>query len=1406
MKVLVVDDNAANRKYLRILLMHEGHAVLEAEDGLEALLALDREKNIDAVLSDVLMPRMDGYRLCYEIRKNPQLNPIPFIAYSAAYISSHDEQVALDFGADRFLMKPALPEVIIEALHEAVKKRESRAKEFRKPDELSAMKEYSETLVRKLEETNTELSRANHALNERAVLAEFIADISNALNHSETLPVILQLCTEAMVRRLDAAFARIWTHNPKDHVLELQASAGMYTHIDGGHSRVPVGKFKIGLIASERKPHLTNSVVGDPRVNDQEWAKREGMVAFAGYPLLVEEKLVGVMAMFSRKPLMASTLQTMESVSKAIAASILRKRSDEEKQQETERSRAILETALDCVVTMDHEGKILEFNPTAEKTFGYARSAVIGKDLAELIIPPHLREQHRRGLAHYLTTGHGPMFGKRLEITAIRSDKTEFPVELIINPMSIGGRTTFTGFIRDISERKRAEEHIQRNIERMAALREIEKSITSTLDLNTVLNVLLEKIDIFFAKSSAATVRLFDRDTGQLEPVAARNIEIGEWVGAMRGVHDNSKSYARVVIDKRAPLLIPNLQTDSRTQNPHFYREHGLISYAGVPLLAKGEVLGVLGIYTKEEHTFSGEEIELLMILAGQTAIAIHNARLYERAQRQLKRMQGVSEINKAITSTLSLKNVLDVLLEKTELFCPVAVACGVRLFDETSGNMVPMASCHLPFEEWQQDVGNAKGRLTAILMETQRPTAILNMHTGSRRSVNHFARKHGLISYLGVPLIFREKFMGNLVIYTKEEHAFSDEEIEFFTNLGSQAAIAIHNASLYEQTERRRRETEELARIGRSLTETLDIVAVGSRIVTSVRELFHVKGSTLRILEADGSLRKLASSGDSFSLTHEGEVIPWDMGIIGRAIKEESPIWSADITTNEEITLSKSMRDYSLRSGNCSVVVVPLRAHEKVTGTLTLTDQTGRAYSENELLLLQTFANQAAMALVNGQLFETIAASKQQLATINQFLEHSLDKLGSLYTAMTPLALSESLSEMVNAIIERLMEATGADAALIRIWDRHDGNYPVIGQRGYTDDFVESLRPDRSEGGIQWVIKHGEPIIAPDVSLEARFLGKRQMTLGFKSSAILPLRVHGDTRGVIQLSSRKQGFFDDEQKDHLMAVARQMSVALENRELFYNLQASRNELEHANKVKDEFLNVMSHELRTPLGIIIGYSTLLREQQLGPLTKGQEDGIGVIQRNSKELFTMLDSIMNATKIEAGSMIPEKETVSPVELFAELKVLYDFPTGKKIRFEWKFSETLPPLWTDARKLRQILTNLINNAVKFTDEGSIVISAEEKLEGNDGCHLRWIEFRVSDSGIGIPAEERDKIFERFHQVDSSATRSFEGVGLGLYIVKSFAEMLKGQISVSSEVGHGSTFTVRIPLESIPVARGK
>ncbi|CAA9418133.1 MAG: diguanylate cyclase/phosphodiesterase (GGDEF & EAL domains) with PAS/PAC sensor(s) [uncultured Rubrobacteraceae bacterium] len=160
--------------------------------------------------------------------------------------------------------------------------------------------------------------------------ASLRADASAALAESGTLRSVLQRCTEAMVRHLDVAFARIWTLNEEEGVLELQASAGMYTHIDGPHGRVPVGELKIGLIAQERRPHLTNTVTSDPRVSDKEWARREGMVAFAGYPLVVEDRLVGVMAMFTREELSEDTLEALGSIADVIAQGIERKRAEEE--------------------------------------------------------------------------------------------------------------------------------------------------------------------------------------------------------------------------------------------------------------------------------------------------------------------------------------------------------------------------------------------------------------------------------------------------------------------------------------------------------------------------------------------------------------------------------------------------------------------------------------------------------------------------------------------------------------------------------------------------------------------------------------------------------------------------------------------------------------------------------------------------------------------------------------------------------------------------------------------------------------------------------------------------------------------------------------------------------------------
>jgi PAS domain S-box-containing protein len=216
-------------------------------------------------------------------------------------------------------------------------------------------------------------------------LAALGADIGVALTQSDTKRDMLQRCAEALVKHLDAAFARIWTLSDMENVLELQASAGLYTHLDGAHSRVPVGKFKIGLIAEERKPHLTNSVVGDPRVGDQEWARREGMVSFAGYPLLIDNSLVGVMAMFARHTLTEVALDAMASIANGVALGIKRKRAERELQESEERYRSLSEAMPQMVWATDAKGAHTYFNHRWYEYTGLSEEESMGFGFAKAL-------------------------------------------------------------------------------------------------------------------------------------------------------------------------------------------------------------------------------------------------------------------------------------------------------------------------------------------------------------------------------------------------------------------------------------------------------------------------------------------------------------------------------------------------------------------------------------------------------------------------------------------------------------------------------------------------------------------------------------------------------------------------------------------------------------------------------------------------------------------------------------------------------------------------------------------------------------------------------------------------------------------------------------------------------------
>jgi len=296
-------------------------------------------------------------------------------------------------------------------------------------------------------------------------------------------------------------------------------------------------------------------------------------------------------------------------------------------------------------------------------------------------------------------------------------------------------------------------------------------------------------------------------------------------------------------------------------------------------------------------------------------------------------------------------------------------------------------------------------------------------------------------------------------------------------------------------------------------------------------------------------------------------------------------------------------------------------------------------------------------------------------------------------------------------------------------------------------------------------------------------------------------------------------GYFDEEQRDHLMAIARQMSIALENRELFDGLKASRDELEKANKVKGEFLSVMSHELRTPLNVVVGYAGMMKDGMLGEVNPKQEEALGKMINRANDQLVIVNNILYATVLETEKIKLEIHEFVLGDFLNQLKSAYDIPTRKEPIIRWECAERLAPIKTDSAKLKLILNNLIDNALKFTKSGEVKVSAQivensrgAEEQGSKGAEQRaplhpgthaplqsYVEFKVADTGVGIPQDHLSLIFERFHQVDSSETRSFGGVGMGLYIVKKVTGLLGGTVEVESEVGKGSTFTVTLPVNS-------
>lgn len=390
-------------------------------------------------------------------------------------------------------------------------------------------------------------------------------------------------------------------------------------------------------------------------------------------------------------------------------------------------------------------------------------------------------------------------------------------------------------------------------------------------------------------------------------------------------------------------------------------------------------------------------------------------------------------------------------------------------------------------------------------------------------------------------------------------------------------------------------------------------------------------------------------------------------------------------------------------------------------------------------------------------------------------------------------MGTSMSFEEVTAAAMRFTSAMMGADGSSLLLVNRKEGNLSFYITLGEKADPLKSVTLAQGEGIAGFVAQTGVPMIVSDVTREKRFSKRVDQITGFKTRSIacVPLRVRDELRGVIEVVSERVGTFRDKDLDMLTAIAGPIAIMIDNARLIDEAKGLHDRLERAGRVKAEFLATMTHELRTPINIVIGNLDLLLGGYLGELNDRQRDSLKTALRNSGEALNLVSSLLDLSRIEAGQFVIRVEEFRLEDIWTELELLFRIGlSGKEVELSWEVKAPLPPLKTDKIKVKEILSNIVFNAVKFTDRGGIRVSASPVGGGEE------VEVEVKDTGVGIPEGFLPFIFEPFRQAEESLTRSHGGVGLGLSIAKRLLNLLHGRVEVESEVDKGSTFRITIP----------
>ncbi len=797
----------------------------------------------------------------------------------------------------------------------------------------------------------------------------------------------------------------------------------------------------------------------------------------------------------------------------------------------------------------------------------------------------------------------------------------------------------------------------------------------------------------------------------------------------------------------------------------------------------------------------TGDELEALADQFNRSAAVLQESyatleqRVEDRTQElseSLKQQTATAEILEVISqSPTDVQPVLSAVASAARRFCGADDATIVLregdelVMTEHAGTLHQLPGARIPV-----DMTSTAGR-AVLERRTFHVPDIELLDAAEYGTAISMSRRTNVRAVLSAPMLSENEAVGAILLRKPAPGPFTPRQIELAEIFAAQAVIAIQNVRLFSELREsldQQTATSEILQVINSSPG--DVAPVFDAILEKAMLLCQASFGLFNTFDGQ-RFHTAATRGVPAAFEEYRKSNPADYGsgtTPARLLAGEAIVHIPDVTAGEAYKSGEPNRRALVDLGGARTLLsVALRQDDTVLGMVIIYRQDVRPFTDKQIALLQGFAAQAVIAMENARLLtEQREALEQQTASaeILQVISQSPTDVAPVMQAVARAAVRFCGAEDAHVFLREGDEMVSGP---------HEGPLSAhpLGYR----DALNAKSTARAQSIIEARVTHLADTLSPEAEAAYALIRENSIQHGFRAQLNAPMLREGRAIGCICLRRREPGAFTPRQIELLETFAAQAVIAIENVRLFTEIQEKSRQLEIASQHKSQFLANMSHELRTPLNAIIGYTEMMADGLYGKVGEKAQGVLERVQNNGRHLLGLINDVLDLSKIEAGQLTLTVEPYSVIDMVATvLSATESLARTKGLALGSVVAPGLPTGTGDARRLTQVLLNLVGNAIKFTDSGSVEVRA---IQTDDR-----FELSVVDSGFGIAPADQARIFDEFQQVDNSSTRKKGGTGLGLSISRKIVELHGGRIGVESEVGKGSTFKVTIPINVAPV----